>query len=105
MANPYSLALDTLPSPFPLALPLREPPPRRGGKQAALANQGQGGGGKGANVDGGQAAGAGTGASAGLGKAIHCIVGAKDLYIEADLTELRRGARRKRQVAASMGRT
>ncbi|KIJ55205.1 hypothetical protein M422DRAFT_23819 [Sphaerobolus stellatus SS14] len=104
LANPYSLALDTLPSPFPLALPLKEPPPRRGGKQPAPSNQGQGGG-KGANVDGGQPSAAGTGASAGLGKALYSLTGAKELYIEADLTELRRGARRKRQVAASMGRT
>ncbi|KAF8517920.1 hypothetical protein BU17DRAFT_91348 [Hysterangium stoloniferum] len=107
LTNPYSLALDTLPSPFPLALPLKEPPPRRGGKQAAPTQQTQSGGlgnGRGGNVEANLVANVGTGAAMGLGKSLTGLTSARDIDIENDLTELRRGARRKRQVAANLGR-
>jgi hypothetical protein len=102
LTNPYSLALDTLPSPFPLALPLRDPPTRRGGKQQAPNQPGQGGG-KSVNAEGG-VQGGGTNTTGPLGKALYALQGAKDAEIEADLNELRRGARRKRQAAANLGR-
>ncbi|GJJ11454.1 hypothetical protein Clacol_005687 [Clathrus columnatus] len=104
--NPYSLALDTLPSPFPLALPLKEPPPRRGGKASAPAQQNQtggGGGGRG-NMDSNLLPIVGTGASVGLGKSLSGLTSARDIDIEADLIELRRGARRKRQAASGPAR-
>lgn len=105
VANPYSLALDTLPSPFPLALPLKEPPPRRGGKASAPTQQNQsGGGGARGNLDGGLLPIIGTGASTGLGKSLSGLTSARDIDIEADLLELRRGARRKRQAAAGSAR-
>lgn len=107
LANPYSLALDTLPSPFPLALPLKEPPLRRGGKQAAPAQQVQSNGlgnGRAGNSDNTLLPVVGTGAAMGLGKSLVGLTGAREMDIEGDLTELRRGARRKRAVVASLAR-
>ena len=107
LSNPYSLALDTLPSPFPLPLPLKEPPPRRGGKQGAPAQQAQSNGlgnGRAGNGDTALMPAVGTGAAMGLGKSLAGLTGARDMDIEGDLTELRRGARRKRAVVASLGR-
>lgn len=104
VANPYSLALDTLPSPFPLALPLREPPSRRGGKASVPTQQNQSGGGGRGNIDSNILPIIGTGASTGLGKSLSGLTSARDIDIEADLIELRRGARRKRQAATGSAR-
>lgn len=108
LTNPYSLVLDTLPSPFPLALPLKEPPTRRGGKQAAPAQQAQSNGlgnGRAGNGDGGLIPIVGTGAAIGLGKSLAGLTGAREMDVESDLLELRRGARRKRAVVASLARS
>ncbi|KAF8579908.1 hypothetical protein K439DRAFT_1637481 [Ramaria rubella] len=108
LTNPYSLALDTLPSPFPLALPLKEPPPRRGGKQTAPSQQMPSSGlgnGRPGNGDTTVIPVVGTGAAMGLGKSLAGLIGAREMDIEGDLTELRRGARRKRAVVASLSRS
>jgi hypothetical protein len=93
--NPNSLSIDELPSPFPL--PLTMLPPSNGPYNATVGNAPTGRrkakGSSGNNGYGGAIYG-------GLGKAIAMMTGSKEIEIESDLSEIRRGTKRRRQAAA-----
>lgn len=90
--NPNSLSIDELPSPFPL--PLTMLPPSNGTYTGATTNPATGRrkakGTSGNNGYGGAIYG-------GLGKAIGMMTGCKEIEIESDLGEIRRGTKRRRQ--------
>lgn len=93
--NPTSLSIDELPSPFPL--PLTMLPPSNAPYTAATANGATGRrkakGTTGNNGYGGAIYG-------GLGKAIAMMTSSKEIEIESDLGEIRRGTKRRRQVTS-----
>lgn len=95
LTNPHSLSVDELPSPFPFPL-----------TAVTLTNghhftSGAGGTGNGRR----RAKGAGPGQTSvgvgGLGKSLAILGPCKDLEIEADLFEIRRGTKRRRAAAIS----
>ncbi|KAL4066167.1 hypothetical protein V8B97DRAFT_1934448 [Scleroderma yunnanense] len=96
LTNPHSLSVDELPSPFPFPL-----------TAVALTNghhfaSGAGGGGNGGRR---RPKGAGPGQTSvgvgGLGKSLAMLGPCKDLEIDADLFEIRRGTKRRRAAAIS----
>ncbi|KAF8074599.1 hypothetical protein FPV67DRAFT_1725572 [Lyophyllum atratum] len=93
--NPHSLAVDELPSPFPLPLTSTTAP---------AAPQGGGGG-----AGGGRRRPKGNGAGGqqvvgGLGKSLYMLGPCKDTEIESDLNEIRRGNKRRRATAVALGK-
>jgi hypothetical protein len=93
--NPNSLSIDELPSPFPL--PLTMLPPSNGPYNAPAGNAPTGRRkAKGTSANNGY----GGAIYGGLGKAIAMMTGSKDTEIESDLSEIRRGTKRRRQAAA-----
>ena len=99
--NPHSLSVDEIPSPFPLALTSTSVP--NGGTS--------GSGGVGAGISGSsgrrRVKGSGTHQSqaiGGLGKSLAMLAGSKEIEIENDLGEIRRGNKRRRATAMSLGK-
>ncbi|KAG6330733.1 hypothetical protein ID866_8357, partial [Astraeus odoratus] len=96
LTNPHSLAVDELPSPFPFPL-----------TSVTLTNGHHSAVGAGVTGNGGRrrAKGSGPGQSSvgmgGLGKSLGALGPCKDLDIEADLFEIRRGTKRRRAAAIS----
>lgn len=88
--NPHSLAVDELPSPFPLPLTSSVP----AGAYGSSSGNGCGGQ-KRKNKSGGVQPQALTG----LGKAIQQLTASKELEVESDLSEIRRSAKRRRNAA------
>jgi len=93
--NPTSLSIDELPSPFPL--PLTMLPPSNGTYTTSSGN-GPTGRRKAKGTSGNN--GYGGAIYGGLGKAIAMMTGGKEIEIESDLIEIRRGTKRRRQAAA-----
>ncbi|TFK39476.1 hypothetical protein BDQ12DRAFT_681847 [Crucibulum laeve] len=98
--NPHSLAVDELPSPFPLPLTSTTAP---NGGAAAAANTG-------VPQTGGRRRPKGAGAHqslavGGLGKSLLMLTGSKESEIDNDLGEIRRGNKRRRAVASSLAKT
>ncbi|KAL5537054.1 hypothetical protein ACEPAF_877 [Sanghuangporus sanghuang] len=94
--NPNSLSVDELPSPFPLPLTASAP---NGAYGSSNGGGSAGGGSKRKN----RGAGVQPQALTGLGKAIQQLTAAKELEVEADLGDIRRGAKRKRAAATGPG--
>lgn len=88
--NQNSLSVDELPSPFPLPLTASAP-------SGAYGNSGGGGTGQKRKHKGG---GVQPQALTGLGKAIQMLTAGKELEVESDLSEIRRGAKRRRAAAS-----
>lgn len=115
--NPHSLNVDDLPSPYPLPLTSSHLPPSGGSASGGGAGAGGGAGGAGGNGgNGAQGAGGGGGgggrrrvkggggpgqAVGGLGKSLFVFNVVRDIDIEADLGEIRRGNKRRRATAAA----
>lgn len=98
--NPHSLSVDELPSPFPLPLTSTVIP--NGGAGNAGGGGGGGGGGGRRRPKGG-----GTHQSqviGGLGKSLAMLSQTKESEIENDLGEIRRGNKRRRATAATLGK-
>jgi hypothetical protein len=93
--NPHSLSIDELPSPFPLPLTMLPP---SNGPYAATTGNGTTGRRKGKGTAGTN--GYGGAIYGGLGRAIAMMTGGKEVEIESDLGEIRRGTKRRRQAAA-----
>ncbi|PPR06160.1 hypothetical protein CVT24_000707 [Panaeolus cyanescens] len=96
--NPHSLAVDELPSPFPL--PLTHTSISNGG---GAGGGGAGAGGAGAGGTGRRRAKGGGGhqgqAVGGLGKSLLIFNNTKDIELENDMNEIRRGNKRRRAAA------
>ncbi|KAI0272408.1 hypothetical protein BC834DRAFT_856600 [Gloeopeniophorella convolvens] len=88
VTNPHSLAVDELPSPFPLPLTATPVP------SVAAGNNGGNGGRRRAKGGGFQVQ-----AIGGLGKSGASLAGCKESEIESDLGEIRRGNKRRRGAA------
>ncbi|GLB43274.1 putative sds3-like [Lyophyllum shimeji] len=89
--NPHSLAVDELPSPFPLPLTSTTAPKTAdGGGGGRRRPKGNGGGGQ-------QMVG-------GLGKSLYMLSGCKEGEVESDLNEIRRGNKRRRATAVALGK-
>lgn len=87
--NPHSLSVDELPSPFPL--PLTSTHLSTGTNANATSNRRRAkGGGREAQAVGG------------LGKSLHLLTACKEVEIEQDLGEIRRGNKRRRVAAGGM---
>jgi len=102
--NPHSLAVDELPSPFPLPLTSTTLPSGHGGS-GGPAGAGAGGIGNGSRR---RAKGTGIHQSqagiGGLGKSLAMLAVSKETEIEADLGEIRRGNKRRRASALTLGK-
>ncbi|EJD07424.1 uncharacterized protein FOMMEDRAFT_73761 [Fomitiporia mediterranea MF3/22] len=94
--NPHSLSVDELPSPFPLPLIASAP----NGAYGSGNGGGGGGGGGGPQKRKHKGGGVQPQALTGLGKAIQQLTAAKELEVDSDLSEIRRGAKRRRAAAA-----
>ncbi|KAF9013565.1 hypothetical protein BDZ89DRAFT_995436 [Hymenopellis radicata] len=96
--NPHSLAVDELPSPFPLPLTSTSIPTGANGTNGGPGTTGPGGGRrrpKGSGTNQSQAIG-------GLGKSLHGLTACKEQEIEFDLGEIRRGNKRRRLAATGV---
>jgi hypothetical protein len=109
--NPLSLSVDEIPSPFPLPLAGAGSGTGHGsGGSGGTQNNGTGAGNigaGGASTHGGRrrpkGGGAQRDAGGGLGKSLALLqVGCKDVEVEADLLEIRRGNKRRRATAAAL---
>jgi len=99
--NPHSLSVDDIPSRFPLPLTASSAGTGTGangpGNSGATGNpsgrrRGKGGGTHTARTEGA------------LGKSLAHLTGCKEVEIEGDLVEIRRGSKRRRVAAGSIGR-
>lgn len=96
LTNPHSLSVDEIPSPFPFPLTSVTLP---NGHVASSAGAGPNNGNRRRNKGGGTHQGMiGVG---GLGKSLAFLGQSKDVEIEADLIEIRRGTKRRRAAAVS----
>lgn len=95
--NPNSLSVDELPSPFPLPLTASAPNGAYGNSNGSGGGGGGGAGQKRKHKGGGVQPQALTG----LGKAIQQLTAAKELEVDSDLSEIRRGAKRRRAAATA----
>jgi hypothetical protein len=109
--NPLSLSIDELPSPFPLPLTSVSLLPKSTSATVAsgadLAFGASGGMGKGRRRPKGSG-GSGIQSQAGfggLGKSLEMLAGCREGEIESDLGGIRRGNKRRRVVAVSMGKS
>jgi hypothetical protein len=93
--NPTSLSIDELPSPFPLPLTMLPP---SNGTYTTIGGNGPTGRRKAKGTSGNS--GYGGAIYGGLGKAIAMMTGGKEIEIESDLGEIRRGTKRRRQAVA-----
>ncbi|KAG6836994.1 hypothetical protein H0H93_016698 [Arthromyces matolae] len=93
--NPHSLSVDELPSPFPLPLTssTASAPPQGGSTAGAGGRRRPRGNGAGGQHVFGQ-----------LGKSLFQLGPCKDLDIENDLNEIRRGNKRRRATAVALGK-
>ncbi|KXN86724.1 hypothetical protein AN958_09715 [Leucoagaricus sp. SymC.cos] len=97
--NPHSLSVDEIPSPFPL--PLTSTTSTNGSGAGSGAGNGGGGGGGRRRQKGG---GAGQNqAIGGLGKSIAMLGMNKDSEADNDMIDIRRGNKRRRNAAATLG--
>jgi hypothetical protein len=104
VTNPHSLAVDELPSPFPLPLTSTSLPSGHGG------GGGSGGGGSGGVGNNGRRRNKGAGlfqsqaGVGGLGKSLAVLSVTKEMDVEADLGEIRKGNKRRRATVMSSGK-
>jgi hypothetical protein len=91
LINPHSLSVDELPSPFPLPLTSTQLP-------NGTFTTATGGNGRRRNKAGGFQ----TQTVGGLGKSLAALNSCKEFEIEADLGDIRRGNKRRRNAAAAM---
>lgn len=91
LTNPHSLNIDELPSPFPLPLTSTQLP-------NGTFTTATGGNGRRRNKGGGFQ----TQTVGGLGKSLAALNSCKEFEIEADLGDIRRGNKRRRNAAAAM---
>ena len=91
--NPHSLSIEELPSPFPLPLISGS----SGGGQSYGAGAGGAGNGRRRAKGGGQAQAPGT-----LGKSLQYLQPMKESEYDADISEIRRGNKRRRAAAGSL---
>ncbi|KAI6044459.1 hypothetical protein EDC04DRAFT_2865925 [Pisolithus marmoratus] len=95
VTNPHSLSVDEIPSPFPF--PLTSVTLTNGHHSTAGGGAGGNGSRRRAKVGSGQS----TLGSGALGKSLAMLGQCKDIEIEADLFEIRRGTKRRRAAAVS----
>lgn len=96
--NPHSLSVDEIPSPFPL--PLTSTTSSNGGGAGTGAGNGGGGGGRRRQKGGGAGQNQAIG---GLGKSITMLGLNKDPEADNDMIDIRRGNKRRRNAAATLG--
>ncbi|KAF9459318.1 hypothetical protein BDZ94DRAFT_1049201 [Collybia nuda] len=100
--NPHSLAVDELPSPFPLPLTSTTAPTGSTAGAGGTGNSGAGTTGRRRPKGNGSRSDQTIG---GLGKSLSMLCGSKENEIEADLGEIRRGNKRRRATAASLAKS